>query len=44
MKAPALIAFYHFYAHPASEIWKALTDPELHVGCWRHQSSCRASV
>jgi uncharacterized protein YndB with AHSA1/START domain len=34
MKAPAVIALDHYYAHSPSEIWKALTDPELHALWW----------
>jgi uncharacterized protein YndB with AHSA1/START domain len=33
MKA-ATIQLDHFYAHPPSAVWRALTDPELHARWW----------
>jgi uncharacterized protein YndB with AHSA1/START domain len=32
--AAAVIRIDHFYAHPPTGVWKALTDPELHAPWW----------
>ena len=34
MKTPATIQANHFYSHPPSAVWKALTDPALHARWW----------
>jgi uncharacterized protein YndB with AHSA1/START domain len=34
MNKPAVIELEHYYAHPLSAVWKALTDPELHARWW----------
>jgi uncharacterized protein YndB with AHSA1/START domain len=34
MKKAAVIELEHYYAHPLSAVWKALTDPELHALWW----------
>jgi uncharacterized protein YndB with AHSA1/START domain len=43
MKALAVIALDHYYAHPPSEIWKALTDPQMHALWWRQETSEQSS-
>jgi uncharacterized protein YndB with AHSA1/START domain len=34
MNTPAIIRVDHFYSHPPSKIWKALTDPALVARWW----------
>jgi uncharacterized protein YndB with AHSA1/START domain len=34
MTEPAVIELDHYYAHPPSAVWKALTDPALHAKWW----------
>jgi uncharacterized protein YndB with AHSA1/START domain len=34
MKKPAVIEVDHFYPHPVTRVWKALTDPALHARWW----------
>jgi uncharacterized protein YndB with AHSA1/START domain len=34
MNKPAIIELEHYYAHPLSVVWQALTDPELHARWW----------
>jgi len=34
MIVPAKIELEQYYEHPASAIWRALTDPELHAKWW----------
>jgi len=34
MTEPAVIQLDHYYDHPASSVWRALTDPKLLAGWW----------
>jgi|SRR5580658_5689998 uncharacterized protein YndB with AHSA1/START domain len=34
MRSSEVIRLEHFYLHPPSAIWKALTDPTLHARWW----------
>ncbi|MGH7505915.1 MAG: SRPBCC family protein [Longimicrobiales bacterium] len=34
MSATEVIHVEHFYAHPPSAVWRALTDPALHARWW----------
>ena len=34
MTTPAVIHLEHVYAHPLADVWRALTDPELHARWW----------
>ncbi len=34
MNAQPVIELEHFYAHPPSAVWRALTDPALHARWW----------